>query len=81
MQLGVEWPHDTVHVYRGWGEWARTLRSAASEAELAAGGRYCIDGAGRVHVRFASNGYPVWDRIKVCAQQYCGEALGTRDIF
>lgn len=81
VQLGVSWPHDSVHVYRGWGEWALTLRRANSRSQLADGDRYWVDGSGRVHVRFNSDGDWTWDRIKVCSRRYCGEGLGTQNIF
>lgn len=82
IQLAVDWPHASVHVYDGWGEWARTLRPASSAAELADGGRYWLDpGTNRLHVRFRNDGEWRWLRMKVCAQQYCGEGLGSRNIF
>ena len=82
VQLAAPWPHGTPHVYSGWGEWARTLRPASSQAGLAQGDRYWFDrSTKRLHVRFESTTEWQWQRIKVCAQRYCGEGLGTRDYF
>jgi hypothetical protein len=68
-------------VYEGWGEWARTLQPAASQSELAQGGRYWLDPeTGRLHVRFANDGDWAWLRIKTCTQRYCGEGLGSRNV-
>ena len=81
VQLSTAWPHASVFVYEGWGEWARTLEQAASQSELSQGGRYWLDPAtGRVHVRFANDGDWSWQRIKVCVQRYCGEGLGSRTV-
>ncbi|HVM18431.1 MAG TPA: G8 domain-containing protein [Egibacteraceae bacterium] len=80
IDLGVGWSHDALHVYEGWGEWARTLRKASSAKELSEGGRYWVDpSTRRVFVHFAGDGSWRWQRIKVCAQRYCGEGLGTRN--
>lgn len=82
VQLTVDWPHDNLYVYEGWGEWARTLRRADTAAEMGAGERYYLDTAtGRVHVRMRNDGDWNWLRMKVCAQEYCGEGLGSRDRF
>jgi hypothetical protein len=81
VELAVAWPHDSVHVYSGWGEWAQTLRRAKTRAGLRDGDHWWRDGAGRVHVRFNSDGRPTWDRIKVCAPRYCGEGMGSKDNF
>ena len=79
VQLAVRWPHDAAHVYAGWGEWAKNLEPAASQAELALGGRYWVDPATKLlHVRFHNDGAWRWLRIKACAQRHCGEGLGTR---
>ena len=79
VQVAVPWPHDNLYVYDGWGEWARTLRPASGQAELAADGGY-LRQDGLVHIRFRNDGQWRWLRTKLCAQRYCGEGLGTRDI-
>jgi hypothetical protein len=68
-----------VHVYDGWGEWARRLTPVTTRAGLAQGGRYWRNG-GKVHVRFSNDGEWRWLRQKICAQQFCGEGLGTRGL-
>jgi cell migration-inducing and hyaluronan-binding protein len=79
VQLATAWPHSSVHVYEGWGPWARTLRPASSQAELAEGGRYWLDpSTQRLHVRFRNGGTWSWQRMKVCTARYCGEGLGTQ---
>lgn len=81
VELSAAWPHASLHVYEGWGEWARTLRPATTEADLSTD-RYWFDAAtNRVHVRIRNNGDWNWRRLKVCAQQYCGEGLGSQDRF
>ena len=78
VQLAVPWPHDSLYVYEGWGEWADTLDAASSQSGLD-GGHYWLDpDTNRVHVRFSNSGSWTWQRIKVCTQRYCGEGLGTR---
>ena len=79
VQLAVKWPHANAFVYDGWGEWARNLKPAASQSELAQGARYWLDPATKLlHVRFSNDGAWRWLRIKACAQRHCGEGLGTR---
>ena len=81
VQVAVDWPYAAAHVYDGWGEWARTVRPAGSRAGLAEG-RYWLDPAtDLLHLRFANDGDWSWLRMKVCADQYCDEGLGSQDRF
>jgi hypothetical protein len=80
VQLAVAWPYRSVFVYDGWGEWARNLRPADSQSELAQGGRYWLHD-GKLHVRFTNDGTWRWLRIKACAKRGCSEGLGTRGQY
>ena len=79
VQLAVDWPHASAFAYEGWGEWADTLEAAGGEAGLADGDHFWLDEAtNRLHIRFTNDGHLRWQRIKVCAQRYCNEGLGSR---
>ncbi|MGH3442971.1 MAG: hypothetical protein ACRDUY_13205 [Nitriliruptorales bacterium] len=79
VEVGIPWPHATVHVHDGWGEWARVVQPAASRSGLSAGGRHFLDrGAGILWLRFSKEPGWQWQRQKVCVEFGCGEGLSAR---
>ncbi len=75
----VSWPHDDAWVYRGWGEWARpvTVRTNLSDP----GSPWWHDSVGG-QLRMTldagdEDGGDHWSRWLVCAEQYCGDGVGS----
>jgi putative cell wall-binding protein len=73
VNLQLPWPHATVHVYRGWGEWATPLHTAP-QPNLDTFGL----GSGVVTLRPHTDATNEWSRWVVCAERGCGEGIGSR---
>jgi hypothetical protein len=73
VRLSVPWPHASVFVYRGWGEWATPLAPGDPGGEDA----YRLAG-GQLTLRPFTDEGSSWSRWLVCAERGCGEGTGSQ---